>query len=307
MSRERGLPEPIRRLHDQYFEGCDRELRLKHGLYATPPELVSYVVRSIQDLLVSESGFGRPLGLADPDLRLLDPAAGPLNFVLEACRLAIDHHVSLHGPAGVEDLLRSHLLPHFQGIELLPWSQSLGSLAVDLFLLEQGYRRKPGEELRSELRDALAGPPRLAPAAPGREERRLAVVLGNPPFGSREVPAGSWIEGLLRDYRLEGEPASGRNSKWLNDQSLQFLRLAQWTIEEAGAGIAGLVLPHTLLDAPTFRGVRRSLLAAFDAIYALDLHGNRRKGETGQGEELDENVFPGVATGIAVLFLVKFR
>jgi predicted helicase len=183
----------------------------------------------------------------------------------------------------------------------------LGSLAAELFLVEQDYRRNPGEELRVDLADALAGPPRLAPATPGQEERRIAVVLGNPPFGQRSVPAGSWMEGLLRDYtRIDGERSSERGSKWLCDSSLHFLRLAQWTVEEAGAGILGLVLPHTLLEVPTFRGVRRSLLAAFDEIYALDLHGNRRKGETGRGKEPDENVFAGVATGIAVLFLVRF-
>lgn len=244
---------------------------------------------------------------SDPDVRLLDPAAGPLNFVLEACRQAIDHYVARHGLVGVADLLRSHLLKHFQGIEILPWSHALGSLAAELFLVEQDYRRNPGEELRVDLADALAGPPRLAPATPGQEERRIAVVLGNPPFGQRSVPAGSWMEGLLRDYtRIDGERSSERGSKWLCDSSLHFLRLAQWTVEEAGAGILGLVLPHTLLEVPTFRGVRRSLLAAFDEIYALDLHGNRRKGETGRGKEPDENVFAGVATGIAVLFLVRF-
>ena len=96
-----------------------------------------------------------------------------------------------------------------------------------------------------------------------------------------------------------------RNSKWLNDDAVRFLRLAQWKIEQAGEGIAALVLPHTSLEAPTFRGLRGSLLKSFDEIYALDLHGNRRKGERGPAGEPDENVFSRVSQGAAIFLLVK--
>jgi predicted helicase len=96
-----------------------------------------------------------------------------------------------------------------------------------------------------------------------------------------------------------------RNAKWLNDDSVRFLRLAQWKIEQAGEGIAALVLPHTGLDAPTFRGMRSSLLQSFEEIYALDLHGNRRKQERSPVGGADENVFKDVGQGAALLLLVK--
>ena len=86
---------------------------------------------------------------------------------------------------------------------------------------------------------------------------------------------------------------------------MKFLRLGQWMIDRAGQGIVAFVLNHNCLDAPTFRGVRRSLLGSFDQIFALDLHGNQRRRERTAGGERDENVFQGVAQGIAVLFLVK--
>jgi predicted helicase len=86
---------------------------------------------------------------------------------------------------------------------------------------------------------------------------------------------------------------------------VKFLRLAQWTVDQAGQGIIGFVVPHTVLDAPTFSAVRRSLMVSFDEIYALDLHGNQRKREKAPDGSRDENLFSGVAQGVAILVLVK--
>jgi hypothetical protein len=145
----------------------------------------------------------------------------------------------------------------------------------------------------------------LAPAAPVLDFP-ANVVLGNPPWRGRSEPRGPWITDLMADYfQLDGEPLAERNSKWLNDDAIRFLRLAQWKIEQAGEGIAALVLPHTGLEAPTFRGLRRSLLDSFDEIYALDLHGNQRKREKSPDGGADENVFRGVAQGVALFVLVK--
>jgi hypothetical protein len=69
-------------------------------------------------------------------------------------------------------------------------------------------------------------------------------------------------------------------------------------IDRNDQGIVGFVLNHNFVDAPTFRGLRRSLLRTFQEIYVLDLHGNARRGERG-------NVFAGVAQGAAVVFLVR--
>src|SRR5262249_9778737 len=48
-----------------------------------------------------------------------------------------------------------------------------------------------------------------------------------------------------------------------------------------------------------------SLGRTFEEIYVLDLHGNHRKRERQPGGGPDENVFRGVAQGVAVLLLVK--
>lgn len=78
---------------------------------------------------------------------------------------------------------------------------------------------------------------------------------------------------------------------------VKFLRLAQSTIDQLGRGVAALVVDHNCLTAPSFRGLRQSLVQhTFNEIYALDL------ARTVDGEE-NEEVIP---DGSALLFLVKY-
>jgi type ISP restriction-modification system protein len=275
--------------------GLGEDIRRELGVYSTPSPLAGYLARSLHRLL--QSRFGWSNGLADPRVRLLDPAAGSMNFLRAAWRLALED--GWHRGVEARDLLREHLLPHSLGVEILPEAHARGASTLRRFLRVYGYEIGSGERLPTLLGDALAPVPEV-------RDFPANVVLGNPPWRGRSTPAGDWIAGLVADYfQVEGEPLGESNSKWLHDVALKFLRLAQWKIEAAGEGIAALVLPHNGLDAPTFRGLRRSLLDTFDEIYALDLHGNRRKREQGPEGGPDENVFAGIAQGVAVFLLLR--
>ena len=298
--------------------------RKGRGVFPTPRPLARWLVRSVDALL--RTTLGRPEGLADPSVRLLDPAAGPMNFILEAYRRAVASHRLKHGREGLEALVRGHLLPHFHGIEILPGSWAAGKTAVSRYLDLLGLEARQ-EDIPLFLADALAGPDEsrgagfladeAAKAARVRAGEPMTVILGNPPFNGRPASTSPWITELLHGYTLPGgrsdtgyfsqggRPLGERNLKWLHDDYVKFLRLAQWTIDRAGEGIVAFVVNHNALEAPTFRGLRYSLLNTFERIYALDLHGNRRRKESSPSGERDENVFEGVAQGIAVLVLVK--
>jgi predicted helicase len=305
----------------------------ERGVYATPRELTRFVVRGVDTLL--RSPLGLESGLADRAVRLLDPAAGPANFLLEAYRRAVAQIRRTQGQEGIETLLEEHLVPHFQGLEILPSPWAAGQRALRNWAKRMGefhsHSSAPPalpERFPLFLADALDSPS-LDRAQIGflggeagssfrlRTEERFSVILGNPPFRGRSVNTGEWIQELLRGYllddgredqgyfTLDGRPLGERTVKWLQDDYVKFLRLAQWLIDRNGWGVVGFVVNHNCLEAPTFRGLRRSLLDTFDQIFALDLHGNQRRRETGPSGQRDENVFQGVAQGIAVLFLVK--
>lgn len=275
------------------------ERRRRFGVVSTPPELVGYVVRSAHKL--AQQKLGLPEGLADPEAFLLDPAAGGMEFLLAAWELAL----AGRGPEEAAALLRDRLLPRSRGLEKLPERAAEGRAAVRRFLKGRGV--EPPGRLPLLLADALEGPgPSRVP--PGS----VPIVFGNPPWRGHSENRGAWARSLLDGYtaadgredkgcfRVQGEPIGENNRKWLQGDAVKFLRLAQRVVDGAGGGLAVLVLPSSLLDGPTFRGLRHSLLEAFDEVRLLDLHGGRSENVPG-----DENVFSGVTRGVAVFHLVK--
>ncbi|HZF12837.1 MAG TPA: type ISP restriction/modification enzyme [Thermoanaerobaculia bacterium] len=320
--------DPILHFYETFLAQYDRGLRKRRGVYYTPRQLAGYVVRSVDGLL--RERLGRPDGLADGGVTLLDPAAGTLTFLAEAFRVAIDGYRDRHGAGSVAALLRDHLLQDFHAFELMMAPYAIGHLKMGLLLAAEGLplpleKRFPLfltntlelEELKQTNLPGMAALSRESQAA-GRikKEARIAVILGNPPYSGHSYNRSRHIVDLLRRfrdfperdegyYRVDGRALTERNLKWLQDDYVKFLRFAQWKIEQNGWGVVGFVTNHGYLDNPTFRGLRRSLLRTFDEIYLLDLHGNRKKGERAPDGGPDESVFPGIEQGVAVCLLVK--
>lgn len=139
-----------------------------------------------------------------------------------------------------------------------------------------------------------------------KRDAPVMVVLGNPPYSGHSANKSKWIEGLLRDYyQVDGMPLGERNSKWLQDDYVKFIRFGQWRIDRTGSGILAFITNHGYLDNPTFRGMRQSLEKTFDEIYLMDLHGNSKKKEVAPDGSPDKNVFD-IQQGVAVAIMVKY-
>lgn len=316
--QQRRDQDPILHFYETFLREYDRKLRKQRGVFYTPPAVVSYVVRSLDHLL--RTRLDRPDGLADPRVWLLDPAAGTMTFVVEAFRCAIESWRETYGRAGVPALVRDHLLPRSFGFELLMAPYAIGHLKMSLFLAEQGYELSEADRVNLLLTNALVeedlkqGTLPLLPslarevrkAAEIKEDSRICVVLGNPPWsGHSENPVERKKEDPVRVYyQIDGVPLKDKNAKWLQDDYVRFLRFAQRKIDAHGEGVIGLVLNHGYLDNPTFRGLRRSLMDSFDEVFVLDLHGNRRKREVTLSGARDENVFD-IGQGASILLAVK--
>jgi hypothetical protein len=323
--------DPVLDFYQTFLHSYDPGLRRRRGVYYTPPELVSYVVRSVHRLLASR--LGRRDGLADPGVTLLDPAAGTLTFVVEAVRCAVEAVRAEVGGGGVPALLRDHVLRDFHAFELMMAPYAVGHLKMSLVLEEMGHPLGRGERFPLYLTNALEDVEDLKQsrlpfvaaltqeareAGRVKKESRITVVMGNPPWSGHSENRGPRIDALPRQayeaadgrtiagyYQVDGEPLGERNPKWLQDDYVKFLRFAQWKIDQAGEGIVAFVLSHSFLDNPTFRGLRRSLLETFDEIYLLDLHGSRKKKERSPDGSADANVFEEVSRGVMIALLVK--
>ncbi|HYX24586.1 MAG TPA: type ISP restriction/modification enzyme, partial [Thermoanaerobaculia bacterium] len=330
-TRERRRRDPVLDFYQTFLQCYDPDLRRRRGVYYTPPELVSIVVRSVHRLLVTR--LGRRDGLADPGVTLLDPAAGTLTFVVEAVRCAVEAVRAEVGGGGVPALLRDHVLRDFHAFEVMMAPYAVGHLKMSLILEEMGHPLRRDERFPLYLTNALedlddlqqsklpfvaALTQEAREAGRVKKQRRITVILGNPPWSGHSANRSERIDALPRDsyvaadgrtaggyYQVAGEPLGERNPKWLQDDYVKFLRFAQRKVDEAGEGIVAFVTSHGYLDNPTFRGLRRSLLETFDEIYLLDLHGSCKKQERSPDGAADANVFEEVRQGVAVAFLVK--
>ena len=94
----------------------------------------------------------------------------------------------------------------------------------------------------------------------------------------------------------------------INNDYVKFIRFAHDRVKRTGHGIVAFISSNSFLDGPIFRGMRAQLMADFDDIYVLDLHGNGNKGErtpkTLQMQGDDKNVFD-ILEGVCITFLVK--
>ncbi|GAV31066.1 MAG: N-6 DNA methylase [Coriobacteriia bacterium] len=315
--------DPILHFYETFLAEYDPETRERRGVYYTPQPVVNYIVRAVHQLL--KDRFGLSDGLADARVTLLDPAAGTLTFPAEAIRLAFQEFTGKYGEGAKETFLQQHILPHFYAFELMMAPYAIGHIKIGFLLEALGTPLRKGERVQFYLTNTLEMEDLLQTPIPGlaslSEESHHAaqvkrstilVILGNPPYSGISANQNKWTERLLKTdldgaqsyYTVDGKPLGERNPKWLQDDYVKFLRLAQWKIHEAGRGVVAMITNHSYLDNPTFRGMRQSLLKTFDEIYILDLHGNSLKRETAPGGGPDENVFD-IRQGVAIGIFIK--
>ena len=309
--------DPIVHFYETFLAQYDPGERERRGVYYTPEPVVSYIVRSLHEILKTD--FEKPEGLASEGVTLLDPAAGTMTFPAKAAQVAVGEFESRYGSGAREEFVRKHILKNFYAFELMMAPYAVGHLKMGFFLEELGHRLADDERIPFYLTNTLDFGELEHSLLPGfsalAEESRLAgvvkkqtpvlVILGNPPYSGHSSNKGEWISGLIDDYKqVDGKPLGEKNPKWLQDDYVKFIRFAQWKVEQAGSGVVGIITNHSYLDNPTFRGMRQSLMKTFDEIRILDLHGNSLKKETSPDGSPDQNVFD-IRQGVAIAFFLK--
>jgi predicted helicase len=136
-----------------------------------------------------------------------------------------------------------------------------------------------------------------------KNETPIMVVIGNPPY-SGESSNAEYIGHDVYKVEPNGGKLKEKNSKWINDDYVKFIRFAENMIEKTGDGIVAMITAHGYIDNPTFRGMRWHLMKTFDEIYVLDLHGNANKKEKARDGGEDKNVFD-IKTGVAIFLGIK--
>ena len=305
--------DPILHFYEDFLAAYDRTSRKQHGVYYTPEPVVSFMVRSVDEILKERFDF--PLGLADSTkdpktngdrVAILDPATGTGTFLNGVIRQMYQNLESIGAADRWDRYVRENLLDRVIGFELLATPYAIAHLKLGLTLETLGGRSPLDNSQRDKnLRIDLANV--LDEAIQNRlPHLPVTVVLGNPPYSGNSRNQGSWIDRLVRDYyQVNGVALNERNPKYLQDDYVKFIRLGQWCVERSRGGILAFVTNRGYLKNSTFRGMRRSLMATFDELYVLDLHGSSRPPEPAPDGAKDENIFD-VRAGIAIAFFVRY-
>ncbi len=315
--------DPFIYFYEDFLKAYDPAMRKGRGVYYTPPPVVNFIVRAIDDIL--KDTFKIADGLADhKQVTVLDFACGTGTFLLEVFERIFD---TIGGPDSgrADGIVREHLTKNIYGFEYLIAPYTIAHLKLSQYLRDKGHPLDDQERLQVFLTNTLEPVepqanlwmPALAEEVKGAQavkDKPILVITGNPPYSGNSKNKGAWISAAIDGYKYTVEtdvhgnetrkPLGERNPKWLNDDYVKFIRFAQLKMDEVEEGVVGIITNHSWLDNPTFRGMRQSLMRSFDQIYVLDLHGNNKKKETAPDGSKDENVFD-IEQGVAISLFVK--
>lgn len=181
--------DPVIHFYELFLKEYDAKKRMQRGVFYTPRPVVSYIVRSVHELLQTEFGLAdgladtttwgemakRHAGLTIPEgvkstdrfVTVLDPATGTGTFLVEA--IEVIHRTLVeqwkhegHGETKIDalwnDYVPKHLLPRLHGYELLMAPYAIAHLKIGLKLYETGYRFGSEERARIYLTNSLEPP-----------------------------------------------------------------------------------------------------------------------------------------------------
>ena len=295
--------DPYVYFYEDFLAAYDKNLRKAKGVYYTPPPVVSFIVKSTNEILKTD--FNIKNGLADEkQVTILDFATGTGTFLIEIFQ-NIFETISNSGKKNL--LIQEHLLKNIYGFEYLIAPYTITHLKLSQFLKENNYELSDKERFQVFLTNTLEPIDKqiripLLPAlskeskdAQEVKDKPILVITGNPPYSVSSSNNSGFIDNLMKKYKTG---LNEKNIQSLSDDYIKFIRFAHNKIENTGQGVIAVITNNSYLSGSIHRRMRETLLNDFDKIYILNLHGNSLRKEQG------ENVFD-IRVGVSILFLIK--
>jgi predicted helicase len=181
--------DPVIHFYELFLKEYDPEKRMKRGVFYTPRPVVSFIVRSVDEILRTE--FALEDGLADtmtwgemlkrhegltipqgvkanePFVQILDPATGTGTFLVEVIDRINETLTAKWKKQGKSeremydlwnDYVPRHLLPRLHGFELMMSPYAIAHMKIGLKLRETHYSFLSWERARIYLTNTLEEP-----------------------------------------------------------------------------------------------------------------------------------------------------
>ena len=220
--------DPVIHFYEYFLQEYDAKRKIERGVFYTPQPVVSYIVRSVHELLQNEfdlkDGLASTItweemakshqGLKLPDgirgdqafVQILDPATGTGTFLVEVISVIHRHLKSkwelLHLTEAQQrtewnDYVPKHLLPRLHGYELMMAPYAIAHMKIGLKLYETGYRFSSDERARIYLTNTLE------PASDDKRQREFEQWV---PALAHEAQAVNAIKRSQRFTVVIGNP-----------------------------------------------------------------------------------------------------
>ncbi len=321
--------DPWLYFYEDFLASYDSKLRNNRGVYFTPLPVVRAQVRFTAELL--RTRLNKPMGFANDDVNVLDPACGTGTYPLAVIDDASEAVRSQLGPGAVPGKLRD-LAERLYGFEILVGPYAVSHLRISQRLREQGVTDSYANVY---LADTLESPHRVPEftasimqqqittererAQAIKSDQRILVCIGNPPY-DRETRdpddaelrrKGGWVRygddgpdacsPILEDFLAPAREAGlGGHLKNLYNDYVYFWRWALWKVFDStgDAGIVTFITASSYIRGPGFAGMRRKMRETFDELRIIDLEGDSI------GARKTKNVFA-IRTPVAIAIGIR--
>ncbi|MFT4968236.1 MAG: putative helicase, partial [Candidatus Deianiraeaceae bacterium] len=275
--------DPYIHFYENFLTAYDKEKRKELGVWYTPKPVVRSIINNIHEVLKQD--FNLTEGFSNESVKVLDFACGTGTFLFEI----YDKILSEVSKTSLKrrNLIKNHILKNIFGFELLIPAYCVSHLKLSQHLKDEDYTLEKDDRIKVYFTNTLENrhPDRQASlyenffpaiAKEGREaqnikdDKDILVITGNPPYNGTSQNNFEYIQNLIKPY-FPHDDIKERNTKWLQDDYVKFIRFAENKIAKAGRGVVGVITSHSFLDNPTFRQMRKHLMETFDKIYTIDL------------------------------------
>ena len=290
----------IANLYEKFFkEALPNASNL--GIVYTPPAVVDYIVRSIEDVLQQEFGAS----ISDEGVHILEPFCGTGTFVTRLLQ---------SGLIRKEDLRRKYTSElHANEMLLLAYYIAAVNIEATYHDINEADEYQPfnGIVLTDTFQSAEEGDPMdkiLFPSNNERIERQNAldirVIMGNPPWSATGNRAYPTIDQKVREKYAA--PSTQTRLSALYDPYVRAIRQASdRVLNSEKGGIVAFVTNGGFIDSNAFDGFRKSIAEEFHKVYCYNLRGNARTSGERRRREKGGVFDTGSQAGSAILILVK--
>ena len=298
-------------IYENFYKAYNPKGADRLGIVYTPGEIIDFMIRSTDTLL--HRHFGK--GLADKGVEILDPATGTGSYVcdlieyLPRASLAYKYKHEIHANEVA-------ILPYYianLNIETTYAAKMGGYQPFDHVCFVDTIDNLGG--LRVNVQEELGGlTAENTRRIKEQNQSKISVVIGNPPYNANQQNENDNNKNRTYDHidkRIKATYIAASTAQKTKSYDM-YLRFIRWASDRlADKGIVAFICNRNFIDGRHTDGFRKVIggetvgktgqpvAAEFGYAYVVDIGGDYKKPVAGKA-----NVF-GIATGVAIIFLVK--